>query len=476
MSGQDPANFRKNAGFSAVCAAAATPPGQSGLQVIRLSGPGSDMAASLVFQPQGPRFPPVMDMAGYTCSLGWILDADKGTRIDQALLTRFQSPHSYTGEDMIEISCHGSTAVKQAVLDSLFSLGVKPAEPGEFTRRAFLNGKMDLAQAEAVMDLISSSARKASEAAAAQLQGALSRKVRGFSADAYRLLSQVELILEYPEHDDTAPAMAALSGDLSSLIGKISGLSASYRQGRLLREGMTVVIAGRPNSGKSSLLNSLAGYDRAIVTPVPGTTRDTVEEQVDIAGLPVRLVDTAGLRETDDAVERLGVDRAREALRQADLIIWLISPPMQDLDEEVAEIRAAAGMPLLLVAGKDDLSESPRLRRMLLEQWPDCRTIGFSAVTGEGLGEIRQAILDRYAQSGAASDEEVLITNSRHKACLDMASGFLCQAAEVLRDGLTLDVAASLIRGSIEKLAEITGDSVTDELIRTIFSRFCVGK
>jgi tRNA modification GTPase len=462
--------------YAAVCAAAATPPGQSGLQVIRLSGPGSASAASRIFRPSEMRFPKVIDMAGYTCAYGWIIDPTDGSLIDQAVLTRFTAPHSYTGEDMIEISCHGSTAVKQAILDSLFLLGVQPAAAGEFTQRAFINGKLDLAQAEAVMDLISSGARKASQAAAAQLQGVLSRRIRDFSQAAYCLLAQVELILEYPEHEETDEALASLSAGLTQLRCRLESLSASYHQGRLLREGMTVVISGRPNSGKSSLLNSLAGYDRAIVTPIPGTTRDTIEAQVEIAGLPVRLIDTAGLRDTSDEIERLGVDRARAALIQADLIFWLVAPPVSELNADIQAISAAAGLPLLLVAGKDDLAESTHLRQILQDQLPGYPVISFSAMTGEGLTELRQAIVDRYNQSGSAASEEVLITNSRHKACLDQAAALLGQAADILRLGLTLDLIASLLRSSVEKLAEITGDSVTDQLISTIFSRFCVGK
>ena len=255
-------------------------------------------------------------------------------------------------------------------------------------------------------------------------------------------------------------------------------LTDSFRQGRLLREGLSVVIAGRPNAGKSSLLNALAGFDRAIVTPVPGTTRDTVEEIVDIGGLPVRLIDTAGLRETADLIERLGVDRARAALQQADLVLWLVSPPLTDLAQEMLEIKAAiaTGLPLVLVAGKEDLAGSRQIRAWLGRELPDLALLSFSSLTGEGLDSIRQVIQDRYNQAGSAGSAEILITSSRHKACLDQALACLDQAAAVLQTGMPLDLAASLLRGCAEALAGITGDSVSDELIQTIFSRFCVGK
>ena len=466
------------ADFNNTCAASATPPGQSGLAVIRLSGPGAPQAVDRLFRPAGSRFPKVADMPGYTCAVGDLIDPRDGLIIDQVVVTRFSAPHSFTGEDVVEISSHGGSAIKQAILESLFSLGVKPAEAGEFTRRAFLNGKLDLAQAEAVMDLIQAGARKSSQAAAAQLHGALSQRIHDLSANVYHLLAQVELILEYPEHEDTPESLASLAAGLDGLRTRVNGLSASFRQGRILREGLTVVIAGRPNAGKSSLLNALAGFDRAIVTPVPGTTRDTVEELVDIGGLPVRLVDTAGLRETQDIVERLGVDRALAALQNADLIFWVIAPPLTDLTAELSVIRdtITTGLPVVMIAGKDDLGESLAVRKFLQENLPGVPAVNFSAVSNEGLDQLRSAIQDKYNRSGSLASEEVLITNSRHKACLELASTSLGQAAEALAAGIPLDLVASLLRGSAEALAGITGDEVTEELIETIFSRFCVGK
>ncbi|NCA98934.1 MAG: tRNA uridine-5-carboxymethylaminomethyl(34) synthesis GTPase MnmE, partial [Clostridia bacterium] len=310
-------------------AASATPPGTSGVALIRLSGPASKAVAAAIFRPQSARFPAADAMAGYTCAPGWIVDplASDQAPVDQVVLTHFAAPHSFTGEDVYEITCHGGTAVRQAILELLYSLGVQPAGPGEFTRRAFLNGKLDLAQAEAVMDLIASTAGKRARAAARQLQGHLSREIQSVREDLYALLAQLELVLEYPEHEESSHSQAGLVARLSDAIAHVATLAASFRQGRLLSEGFTVVIVGRPNAGKSSLLNALAGYDRAIVTPVAGTTRDTVEQLVDIGGIPVRLIDTAGLRDTSDLVERIGVDRARSAILEADLVLWLISPP-----------------------------------------------------------------------------------------------------------------------------------------------------
>ncbi len=472
-------------------AASATPPGTSGVALIRLSGPASKAVAAAIFRPQSPRFPAADAMPGYTCAPGWIVDPLSAAPepLDQVVLTHFSAPHSFTGEDVYEITCHGGTAVRQAILDLLFGLGVQPAGPGEFTRRAFLNGKLDLAQAEAVMDLITATAGKRAQAAARQLQGRLSGEIRAIRAELYNLLARLELALEYPDHEDSHDAQADLSGSLAAVMTQVASLAASFRQGRLLSEGFTVVIVGRPNAGKSSLLNTLAGFDRAIVTPVAGTTRDTVEEQVDIGGIPVRLIDTAGLRETSDLVERIGVDRARSAILEADLILWLISPPddwtgdlsqldMSRLDKELDELRDLAEKTeaLLLVAGKEDLAASAPLREWLANELPDLPLVPFSAQTREGLPAIRQAIVDRYNRAGNAQADEALVTSSRHKACLDKTLFSLEAAALELERGDLLDLVAALVRSALDNLAEITGDLVSETLIETIFNRFCVGK
>jgi len=344
------------------------------------------------------------------------------------------------------------------------------------------------------MDLISSAAGKRARAAARQLQGQLSREVQAVRNDLYALLAQLELVLEYPEHEESEQVQVGLMNRLSGAIAQVATLAASFRQGRLLSEGFTVVIVGRPNAGKSSLLNTLAGYDRAIVTPVAGTTRDTVEELVDIGGIPVRLIDTAGLRDTSDLVERIGVDRARSAILEADLVLWLISPPddwpgdlpqadvarydTSNLDEELDELRDLAEKTdaLLLVAGKDDLASSEPLRDWLAAELPDLPLVSFSAQTLEGLPAIRQAIVARYEQAGSAQADEALVTSSRHKACLDKTLSSLEAASLELSRGDLLDLVAALVRSALENLAEITGDLVSDTLIETIFSRFCVGK
>ncbi len=461
------------------------------MALIRLSGPAAPSVAASIFQPISQRFSLADQMTGYTCAPGYILDA-KNQPIDQVVLTRFQAPHSFTGEEVYEITCHGGQAVRTAILDRLYALGVSPAGPGEFTRRAFLNGKLDLAQAEAVMDLIAASADKRAQAAMRHLQGQLSIRLRNILQQLYAALAQLEMVLEYPEHEESETSRAGLLNLLEPAVLQVANLADSYRQGRVLSEGFTVVIAGRPNAGKSSLLNALSGYDRAIVTPVAGTTRDTVEELIDIKGVPVRLIDTAGLRETHDLIEQIGVDRARQAILQADLILWLISPektPEQDsllhhtadfshLQDEITELLEihAQTDALQLVAGKEDLAASAPLQAFLTRTLPDFPLISFSTQSEEGLYQVRQRILARYNQMGSGRADEILITSSRHKACLDRTLKSLNQAAAELKRDEMLDLVSALLRDAMENLAEITGDQITDTLIDTIFSRFCIGK
>jgi tRNA modification GTPase len=459
-----------------VCAAIATPPGQSGLAVIRLSGQGCAEMVEPVFKANQKRFLLVSQMPGYTCAVGDLIDPEDHRFIDRVVLTRYMAPRSYTGEDMIELSCHGGRAVKQAILALIFRQGARPAEPGEFTLRAFLNGKMDLTQAEAVMDLIASEADLSARNAAAQMKGRLSKTIRGYMDPIYDMLAGIELALEYPDHDESTQDKAPLPDQLKAMAQTIQKHADTYDQGRFLHEGMTVVLAGRPNVGKSSLLNALAGYDRAIVTDIPGTTRDTVEEMVDISGVPIRLIDTAGLRAPGDTIEKMGVARTRKALEAADLVFWLLSPPLDDLDRELADMKQIKTAPLIPIVSKHDLDASAKLRERLEKAWPEGTRLTCSALTGDGLDQIRQVIIDTYEQSGVQHEMGMLVTNSRHQACLKKAAKRLQEAAETIENGLTLDITASMIRGALDALSELTGEYVSDELVNAIFSRFCVGK
>lgn len=464
-------------------AACATPPGTSGIAVIRMSGPSAFDIAEELFQSAAPHPATVREMKGYTCAYGTIRHPSDHEILDRVVLTKFIAPNSYTGEDTIEISCHGGTAVKNAILDALFYLGARPAQPGEFSKHAFLNGKMDLAQAEAVMDLISATARKAGLEATRQMQGTLSRKVRAISGEIYAVMAKIEMMVEFPEHEETDEAAFAISTHTQNISTELDDLVRSFKKGRVLQEGLNVVIAGRPNAGKSSMLNTLAGYDRAIVTAIPGTTRDTIEELVDIEGLPVRLVDTAGLRDSKDEVEKKGIDRAKKAIEAADIVFWISSDEeinpnrLMDQEEDLDEILSChKEKSLILILGKSDRIPFNKNSELLRKTFPDTPIIPFSSVTQEGVREVCAAIREKYEELGAKSSEEVLITNARHYHAILQAKRSLDIAMAGMDQHLPLDLVSSALRSVADSLALITGDVVSDELVNEIFSRFCIGK
>lgn len=497
--------------------AAATPPGTSGIAVFRVSGQLAAETVDPLLRVSHDGFPEyagVPAMSGYTCVFAHLHDPVDGRFLDEAVVTRFLAPRSYTGEDVVEIAVHGGSAVRRAVMDALCAAGARPAEPGEFTRRAFLNGKLDLARAEAVMDLISSEAERSRAAAAEQLRGVVSEAVGVLRDELYALLASIELSIEYPEHEASDESDRRLLSGVASVEGRLAALVATFHAGRMLREGMSVVIAGRPNAGKSSLLNRLAGYDRAIVSEVPGTTRDTIEETVAIAGLPVRLVDTAGLRESADSVERQGVARARGALAAADAVLWVVAPAeadsaltgsvpadsalaSTDLAAEVAEaLRSASGLPLAFVAGKNDLPESLGLADRIRDALAAATLRGvaaapgvpaapltspvpvlpFSALTGEGLDGVAAFLVSLVEEGGAERRSEAVLTNARHHRAASAALDRLVEVRDGLPRGLPLDVASAVLRDAASHLAGITGDEVSEALVAEIFARFCVGK
>lgn len=472
--------------------ACATPPGVSGLAVIRMAGSGSAEVTDRVFHiaRSADDAVSVKDMRGYTAAFGTIYDPADGHVIDEVICTRFTAPHSYTGEDCVEISCHGGSAVRQEILRVLLENGARGADAGEFTRAAFLAGKIDLSQAEAVMDVIAADSKLALAAAERQLAGALKQSVRMISEALYRSFAALEMIVEFPEHDDTPENTSAISAALSEQLRRLNELAASFSQGRILREGMTVVLCGVPNSGKSSLLNRMSGYDRAIVTAQPGTTRDTLEVFSSIEGIPVRLIDTAGLRETYDEVEKLGVSRAYAAVKEADLLLWLCSPDGNDL-EEGSELYGALSDPrsqsdIGILVSKADLMDEEQAAiftvkiKDRINQWGFSSKIRFyhifSSETGEGIEILGNEVRRLYEEKGQGQMSQVLLTNGRHYDKVKAASETLFETMALLERGQSADLACSLLRSTMDALGEITGDSVNEELVHTIFSRFCIGK
>lgn len=472
--------------------ACATPPGTSGIAVIRMAGPGSADVMDRVFSIRRSACgsTSVTSMQGYTAAYGVIFDPVDDHIIDEIICTRFTAPHSYTGEDSIEISCHGGTAVRQEILRVLMQNGARPAEPGEFTKQAFLSGKIDLSQAEAVMDVISAESAMALTAAERQLSGALKSRVRDISSLLYRSFAALEMLVEFPEHEDTPENLHAIMEEMDDSLLQLRTLRSTYGQGRILRDGMSVVLGGIPNSGKSSLFNCLAGYDRAIVTAQPGTTRDTLEVYTSIRGVPIRLEDTAGIRNTEDEVESIGVVRAQKALANADLLLWLCSPDdrteldQNELHAAMTEMQRRRSVGILIsksdLITEDEVEQLKRNIQARITAWGmDEKVVFFlvvSSETGRGIDVLGDKIQEIFDEMGTGQPADIVLTNERHFRKIEDAIEKIKESIAVFGDGSYADISCSLIRGAMDALGEITGDTVSDELVQTIFSRFCIGK
>ncbi len=405
---------------------------------------------------------------------GDLLDRD-GQPIDRVLCTFSRGPVSYTGEDTAEFQCHGSPMVLSLGLEALFSRGARQARAGEFTRRAFLNGKLDLAQAEAVGDLLEARSREGARHAAGQLTGALSRRIGGVYSALVDVMAHFHAVLDYPDEDIDPFRMEELSHQLSQQESALRALAGSYRRGQYIRDGVPCAIVGRPNAGKSSLLNALVGFDRAIVTNIPGTTRDTVEERAELGGVTLRLIDTAGLRDSDDPIEQLGVERSRAAMDEAALVLLVVDgteKPTQE-DADLARTIAEAGKPFILVRSKRDLAGEHADELEALSQ--GAPTVSLSARTGEGLEELGQAVAALFPQ-GSEDKAGELITNARQAEAAGRALDCVVRANQALSDGVTPDALLTDVEEALEALGELTGQSVREDVTDRIFSKFCVGK
>ena len=450
-------------------AAIATPRVPSAIGILRLSGPRAREIAACVFQPMaGGSF---SDQPARKMIYGVLTDKN-GEPIDQILATWSPGPNRYTGEDTAELQCHGSPAVLAMGLEALFTHGARQALPGEFTRRAFVNGRMDLAQAEAVIDLIDAETAESARNAYGQLNGALSRRVDAIYDGLTDVMAHFHAVLDYPDEDIDPFTENTIHEALDQALSQLDALLATYDRGSLLAEGVPCAIVGRPNVGKSSLLNALLGYDRAIVTNVPGTTRDTLEERLRLGNVLLRLVDTAGMRETDDAVERMGVERSRSALERARLALLVLDggQPLNEEDEEA--IAAAKSAPnLICVVNKSDLESALDVDALRKRFEKVCVV---SAATGSGLQELEQAIADCFP--AGADEAGSLLTNMRQMEAATRARTSVLSAKDGLHFGVTPDALLTDAEEAMTALGELTGRSVREDITSRIFSRFCVGK
>ena len=437
-------------------AAIATPFGQGAISLIRVSG---DRVREII----GEVFRSVPMVQPRVATFGSIVDAD-GNAVDQVLLTYFQNPASYTGEDLVEVSCHGGVLVTQKVLEVILSAGARPADAGEFTQRAFLNGKMDLTQAESVMDLIQARTELALKAANQQLEGQLGDRIRKIRQELLGVLAHVEAYIDFPDEDIDPDSGEAIAGRLRSIIASEEALIATAEQGRILREGVATVIAGAPNVGKSSLLNVLLGFDRAIVSDVAGTTRDTIEETINLRGIPLRLIDTAGVRESEDAIEREGIDRAEQQLAKAELVLEVVdvSLPRQET------IDAGRAQHHLRVLNKSDLGRHA--------SWEGEDGVEISCLRRDGVDGLAEAIFTKLTSGDVEWGANLTAINARHRQCLLRSKSLASQALDAIGSAQSAEFIALEVRESLDAIGEVVGKADTEELLGEIFSSFCIGK
>lgn len=451
-------------------AAIATPLGVGGIGVVRISGPTAVSIAQRVFvRPSGL---PLTHLESHRVYYGFVVDG-QGERVDEALLCLMRRPHSYTREDVTEISCHGGVLTTQRVLETVLAQGARVAAPGEFTKRAFLNGRLDLTQAEAVIDVINARTLASHRAALQQLDGALSRHLRELREHLIQVSVYLEAGIDFPEEDLELVPTGELSERLAAVATQLVRVLGTFARGRVLREGLATAIIGRPNVGKSSVLNALLGRDRAIVSPHPGTTRDTIEDALDIEGLLLRIIDTAGIRTTTDTIEQEGVRRARAAIERAELLLVVFDGSMALTVDDHLVLTATAGKPRVLVRNKSDL---PTYWAPEALGANDAPCLDLSALRGDGLVALEQALVQQACGHTPLGQEEVLLTHERHRQSLAVALRNVQAAEQGLRQGVPLEFVAFDVTEALQQIAEVLGERCTGEVLDRIFSRFCIGK
>ena len=453
----------------------------SAIGVVRISGPDCFAACGRVFRSARP----FEELEARRMVLGEFLDRE-GRVLDRGLAVRFPGPRSYTGEDSAEFHCHGSPVVLREVLAALFAAGARQAGPGEFTKRAFLNGRLDLTQAEAVIDLIDAETAAAARNAAAQLDGGLRRALEPIQEALLDITSRFYAVVDYPDEDIQDAGPEEIAAALRQAEGALTALLSTCKRGKVLKRGVRTAIVGLPNAGKSSLLNALAGYERAIVTDIPGTTRDTVEESVLCGGVLLRLIDTAGLRETEDAVEKLGVERSRRAMEEAELILLVRDGAAEACPENRAHWEAEAvllnqvartGKPWLCIESKSDLTGPHAFSVGLIQKDANnpAACLCVSSVTGYGLDKLENAVAALFP-AGDPGEAGSLLTDRRQEEAADRARAAVRRALEALENGLTPDAALTDAEEALDAIGELTGRTAKEEIVERIFSRFCVGK
>jgi tRNA modification GTPase len=454
-------------------AAISTAPGEGGIGIIRISGKDSLNILDKVFKSKTNKN--TMEFASYTIRYGRIVEPEDNSVIDEVLVSYMKSPHTYTREDIVEINCHGGPIPVRKILELVLRNGARLAEPGEFTKRAFLNGRIDLAQAEAVIDMIRSKTEMSMEAAIRQLEGKLSKHLGSVKDKLVDLMSHIEASIDFPEEDVEEVLYDELYTECNIIINSLEHLIKSSETGKIIREGLNTIIIGKPNVGKSSLLNALIEENRAIVTDIPGTTRDIIEEHLNIKGIPVNIIDTAGIRETEDMIEKIGVEKTREYVNRADLVILVLdsSDKLSSEDEEIFEM--IKNRKSIILINKVDLPS--KLDRNDIEKYlTGKKFIEVSVKESYGVELVREEIYNIVYSGEVRSSSEVLVTNIRHKELLIKSKSSLMDAIKTLNINMPLDLVSIDIRQALEYIGEITGETVQEDIINRIFTQFCIGK
>lgn len=468
-------------------AAISTPPGMGAIAIVRLSGPNALQIASLLFSPtatnsKSPNSPTVSpgdrhseqdktDWLSHQARVGFLTDPDTGVKLDEVVIITYKGPRTYTGEDLVEINCHGGWLIPNEVLALCLRYGARLARPGEFTERAFLSGRMDLTQAEAVLDLIQAKTSQQGRLALSALSGQLGKRILEVRARLVDLLAQVVAGIDFPEEVGETDA-EEISSIIETCLPILRSLSQTARSGRFLREGLRLAIVGRPNAGKSSLLNQLLKFERAIVTDIPGTTRDSLEELLDLNGLPVILVDTAGIRPTEDQVEKIGIERTVSAINHSDLVLFMIDLAEGWAEPEVEIEQLIGARPFILVGNKIDLVNS---NQMPLPKTAAAYSVAVSAKTAGGLSDLTEAI-ERWAFAGQSARQQQPSLNARQSELCLRASDSLVLVKEALALQLPQDCLSTDLKSAVDALSEICGEAVSEEVIHKVFANFCIGK
>ncbi|WLR48521.1 tRNA uridine-5-carboxymethylaminomethyl(34) synthesis GTPase MnmE [Halobacillus litoralis] len=451
--------------------AISTPMGEGAIAIVRLSGPESVAIAASLFKGKD-----LNEVDSHTMHYGKIIDPESGEMAEEVMVSVMRAPKTFTREDIVEINCHGGLVSVNRLLEIVLASGARLAEPGEFTKRAFLNGRIDLSQAEAVMDLIRAKTDRAMDVALKQMDGRLSNLIQDLRQKLLETLAHVEVNIDYPEYDDVEEMSHEMMEEKTKEVHEeVTRIIETARQGKILREGLGTAIIGRPNVGKSSLMNALVHENKAIVTEVPGTTRDVIEEYVNVRGVPLRLVDTAGIRETEDIVEKIGVERSRQVLKEADLILFVLNYGDELSEEDEKLFEAIRDMNIIVIVNKTDLEQRLDLDQVK-EMAGDHPVITTSLIREEGIDQLEQAIGDTFFEGDLDAGDMTYVSNVRHVQLLKQAKQALEDAKNGMEMGVPLDVVQIDVTRTWEILGEIIGDAVHESLIDQLFSQFCLGK